>query len=134
MPTGSFLLVNPSLPVRRAMCVSTTIPDGIPNPAPRMTFAVFRPIPGRRVSSSMLRGTSPPYRSTIACAQPFRERALARKNPVDWMIRSMAPRGAAASAAASGQARNRTGVTWLTRASVHCAERMVAASSLNGPA
>jgi hypothetical protein len=40
---------------------------------------------------------------------------------------------AAASDSGSGYAAKSTGVTRLTRASVHCAERMVAARSWNGP-
>ena len=40
-------------------------------------------------------------------------------------------RGAAASAAGVGYAANSAGVTWLTPASVDCADRIVAASSSN---
>ncbi|HEX2122545.1 MAG TPA: hypothetical protein VHL59_12975 [Thermoanaerobaculia bacterium] len=36
---------------------------------PSTTFAVFRPTPGSAVSSSIVRGTSPPWRSTMAREQ-----------------------------------------------------------------
>jgi len=58
--------------------------------------------------------------------------ALLRKNPVLWMIRSILAIGAAARSAAVGYFLNSSGVTILTRTSVHWAERMVAISNSNG--
>ena len=80
----------------------------------------------------MLEGTSPPCRSTSACEAPMIERVFARKKPVVTMIGSMSAGLAAASARASGYFANRLGVTMFTRASVDCAERIVAINSSNG--
>src|SRR5207237_3860347 len=51
--TGSLVLTSPSRLVSRITCVSTANP-GTPNPAPRITFAVLRPIPGILIRSSMV--------------------------------------------------------------------------------
>src|SRR5438876_8329106 len=59
-------------------------------------------------------------------------RALLRKKPVDWIAASSSRGGAVAKAFAFGKRANKPGVTWFTRASVHCAERMVATRSCNG--
>src|SRR5881628_537998 len=83
--TGSSCRVSPSNQLRRWTCVSTTIPSFFPNQVPRMTFAVLRPTPGRAVSSSIVCGTSPPCRSTSACAIPMIDLVLFRKKPVDWI-------------------------------------------------
>ena len=80
----------------------------------------------------MSAGTSPPCRSTSARAVPTIDRALLRKNPVETIIGSTASGSTAASARASGYFANSAGVTMLTRASVDCAERIVAISSSNG--
>ncbi len=63
---------------------------------------------------------------------PCNEAALARKKPVDSIIASSSARSAAARSAAVGYLAKTNGVTRLTRASVHCAERIVAMSSCNG--
>ncbi len=130
--TGSSLRVRPSRRATRAMCVSTTIPAAMPCPAPRTTLAVFLPTPGRRTRSSMVRGTWPACLSTSARAHPWIDFALARKKPVDRIAASTFARGARAREAGSGQVRNRSRVTMLTRASVDCAERIVATRSWYG--
>ena len=48
---------------------------------PSTTFAVLRPTPGSFTSSSIVRGTSPPCRSTSARASPTRLFDFCRKNP-----------------------------------------------------
>jgi hypothetical protein len=63
-----------------------------------------------------------------------REAALARKKPVERMSFSSSPGGAFAKACALGYFLKRVLVTWLTRASVHCADRMVATRSCSGVA
>src|SRR5262245_11209392 len=105
---------------------------GTPNALPSTTLAVFRPTPGRVVRSSTVRGTSPPWRSTSALAIPDRARALARKNPVEWISRSSVARSALAQSCARWYRRNRSAVTTFTRSSVHCAERIVATRSSSG--
>ena len=54
------------------------------------------------------------------------------RSPVERISASTSERSAAARAGAAGKRRNRAGVTWLTRASVHWAERIVATSSSKG--
>ena len=63
---------------------------------------------------------------------PRRDFAFALKKPVDRMISSSSPGGEAARAATSGKRRKSSGVTMLTRTSVHCAERTVATRSSSG--
>ena len=77
----------------------------------------------------MVRGTSPPCLSTRPRAKPVMLRAFARKKPVERMISSTSARGAAASLGASPYLSKRRGVTWLTRSSVHWADRIVATAS-----
>jgi hypothetical protein len=132
--SGSVWRDQPRRRARRPTCVSTTTPSGAPKAFPRTTFAVFRPTPGSALSSAIVRGTSPPCCVTIAFAAPRIERPLALKNPVDRISRSIAPAGAAASAAASGNRAKSAGVTWLTRSSVHWAERIVETRSSSGEA
>src|SRR5881409_1403847 len=81
--TGSSWRRSLSSPVRRWTWVSTTIPSFFLNQVPRITFAVLRPTPGSAVSSSIVCGTSPPCRSTSACAIPMIDLVLLRKKPVD---------------------------------------------------
>src|SRR5207245_8662784 len=57
--SGTRVFTSPSLFVSRVTCVSTAKP-GMPKPAPRITFAVLRPIPGTVTRSSMPGGPSPP--------------------------------------------------------------------------
>jgi hypothetical protein len=54
---------------------------------------------------------------------------LLRKKPVERMSGSSSSGLSAANAASVGYFAKITGVTMLTRASVHCAERIVATSS-----
>ncbi len=112
--------------------MSTTTPSGAFQTFPRTTFAVLRPTPGSAWSSAIVRGTSPPCFSTSALAIPRRDLAFALKKPVERMTSSRAPGGAAASDAASGKRLKTSGVTMFTRASVHCAERIVATRSSSG--
>src|SRR5438270_6512921 len=128
--TGSFVWTRPIRFVRRMTCVSTANP-GMPNPAPRITLAVLRPIPGICVSSSIVRGTSPPKRSTSARLAAMIRWVLARKNPVGLISRSTSAGSAAARSMGVGYRRNSSGVTRLTARSVVWAERMVAISNSN---
>ena len=83
----------------------------MPNTVPSTTLAVLRPTPGSCTRLSKSRGISPWWRSTTARAIPSKERALLLKNPV-LRITSISGSGSAcASAAASGQRRNSSGVT-----------------------
>src|SRR5207245_23795 len=59
---------------------------------------------------------------------------LLRKNPVVRITSSSSRGSAAARSAGVGYLPKSSGVTWFTRSSVVCAERMVAARSWNGPA
>ncbi len=113
---GSGLDASPSRLVTRRTCVSTGNP-GIPKPTPRMAFAPFRPIPGNLRSSSIVLGTSPPWRSTNARLAPMIVRALVRKNPRGLMSASTASGPARASDIAVGKRRNKRGVIRLTRTS-----------------
>ena len=63
---------------------------------------------------------------------PFRLFAFWRKKPVLRMMLSSAGSGAFAIACGVGYRRNSSGVTMLTRSSVHCADRIVAHTSWNG--
>jgi hypothetical protein len=80
----------------------------------------------------MVRGTSPPNRSTTACIDSTTARALLRKKPVDRMYGSISVGVLAANAAGVGNRLNSAGVTLLTPTSVLCAERMVAMRSSCG--
>jgi hypothetical protein len=64
--------------VTRRTCVSTAMPSFTSNAWPETTFAVLRPIPGSGTRAAMLRGTSPPWRSTRPVAKPVMLRAFAR--------------------------------------------------------
>lgn len=55
--------------------VSTAI-AALLNTTDSITLAVLRPTPGSLISSSIVDGTSPPYRSTSIRAAPTSERAL----------------------------------------------------------
>src|SRR5690242_2261569 len=127
--TGSFSFVRPSSVASRATCVSTTIPSLFRNQVPSTTFAVFRPTPGSSTSCSMVSGTSPPWRSTTACAIPMIDFVLLRKKPVLWISCSSTRGSALTKSAAVLYFAKSVGVTMFTRASVDCAERMVATSS-----
>ena len=72
----------------------------MPKALPSTTLAVLRPTPGSATSSSSVHGTSPPCRSTSARAIPLSDRALARKNPVEWIRRSSVGSSTAAQSAA----------------------------------
>ena len=73
----------------------------------------------------------PPWCSMTARAMPTRLRDFIRKNPVERICGSSSSGSALASAAAFGYRAKSAGVTTLTRASVDCAERIVATSSSN---
>ena len=63
---------------------------------------------------------------------PASERDFARKKPVDWICGSSSSVVAFASDWALGYRLKSAGVTWFTRSSVHCADRIVATSSSYG--
>src|SRR5262245_13234042 len=71
---------------------------GTPKQLPRMTLAVFRPMPGNCTSSSRVCGTSPANSSTTRGADAWMLFGLARKKPVDWMSVSSARGSASAKA------------------------------------
>src|SRR5690606_16170380 len=127
--SGSSSRVSPRRYAIRLTWVSTTTPSAIPKPTPSTTFAVFRPTPGSSTSSSRVFGTSPPCRSTSACAIPFSDFALFRKKFTWRIVSSISSRGASASACGVGYRAKSPGVTRFTIASVHCAESTVAATS-----
>ena len=58
----SFKLCKPSRLVIRIQCVSTTT-AGLPKISPHTRLAVFLPIPGNFIKSSILSGTTPPKSS-----------------------------------------------------------------------
>lgn len=95
-------------------------------------FAVLRATPGSATSSSIVSGTLPPCSATMCFAAPMIFLALFRKNPVERISFSRMACFALAKCAAVGYFPKRDGVTMLTRASVHWAERIVATSSWNG--
>lgn len=94
-----------------------------------MTLAVFRPTPGRVTSSSIVRGTRPPKRSSSARLMAWRACVFWRKNPVGRMSASSSCGSARAKSSGVRKRAKSCGVTRLTMASVHWAERMVATSS-----
>ena len=75
--TGSVSVLRPRRRLRRLTWVSTGNP-GTPKALPRMTLAVLRPTPFSATNSSMVVGTSPPWRSTSCRQQSRMLRALAR--------------------------------------------------------
>jgi hypothetical protein len=99
--SGSSPFAMPMRLATRKTWRSTGSP-GTPNACPSTTFAVLRPTPGSSVSSSMVRGISPPWRSTTAAAMPARDFDFARKKPVDWICGSSSSVVAWCSAAAFG--------------------------------
>ena len=111
-------------------CVSTGRP-GNRNHTERTTLPVLRPTPGNVTKSSSSVGTSPPKRSSKACAIPMMLFVFERKKPVDWMTVSTSEGSACARSAAVGYFANNAGVTMLTRSSVVCADRIVATRSWN---
>ena len=112
--------------------VSTTMPTAVLNALPRTTLAVLRPTPGSAVSSSIVRGTSPPCFSMIAFDAAITAFALLRKKPVWRTSRSISGCVALANACGFGYLRNSDFVTMFTRTSVDCADSIVAISSSNG--
>src|SRR5207245_8250392 len=129
--TGSRVATSPSRLVSRITWVSTAKP-GESKPAPRITFAVLRPIPGLLTMSSIVVGTSPPKSSTRARLAARIRIVFNRKNPVGLISFSTSEGSAAARSCAVGYRRKSSGVTRFTERSVVCAERIVAISSWNG--
>ena len=86
-------------------------------------------MPGNFVSSSMLSGIIELYFSTSMVAISLRSFALVLYNPQDLISSSICSIGASLKLCASGNALKRAGVIMLTRASVHCAESLVATKS-----
>ena len=126
--TGSRSSLKPRRPERRMTWVSTGSP-GASKATERITFAVFLPTPGKVTRSESVSGTSPENRSSTSRAIPMRLLAFALKNPVAWINSSTAAGSAPAKARGVGNEAKRAGVTAFTRISVHCADRMVAASN-----
>src|SRR5271165_2205099 len=126
---GSLFLVSSRRREMRCTCVSTTTPSAILNHVPKTTLAVLRATPGICNNSSILRGTSPPKSLNILRAAPTTDFDLLRKNPVVRMSGSSSSGLSAAKASIVGYLEKITGVTMLTRTSVHCAESMVATSN-----
>ena len=110
------------------MCVSTAM-VGCPKAVLRTTFAVLRPTPGSASSSSRVRGTSPPWRSTSsrAIAATFAALALYRPMVLMYGFRPSSP--SAAMAAGVFTTGNRRRVALLTPTSVACADSVTATSS-----
>ena len=130
--SGSFALVRPRRVAMRKTWVSTAMPSTMPKALLSTMFAVLRPTPGRRVSSSIELGTCPPNSAVTIWAVCTACLALERKNPSGCSTSSTSPRGAQARAAASGQRSKSTGVTRFTAASVVWAESSTAITSENG--
>src|SRR5260370_42219937 len=78
---------------------------------------------------SISSGTWPPKSCITPLAAPTSDFDLLRKNPVGRMSGSSSSGFNAAKAAGVGYFLNNSGVTLLTVASVHCAERIVATSN-----
>src|SRR5215467_7130860 len=129
--SASSALVSPSRWLTRVTCVSTAM-AGIPKALPSTTLAVLRPTPGSSTSSSTVRGTTPPWSSTSACPMPMSDLALALKKPVEWISVSRVEGRARAKSSAVRYRVKSVRVTALTRSSVHCADRIVAARSSRG--
>src|SRR5439155_27061086 len=99
--SGTRVFTSPRRLLSRVTCVSTAKP-GMPKPAPRITFAVLRPIPGTFTRSSMRGGTSPPNCSTSVRLAAMMRRVLVLKNPVALMIFSTSAGSAPARSKAAG--------------------------------
>ncbi len=97
------------------------------SPAPRSPSSA--PPPAAAASPPSSAAPRPPNRSTTARAAPWIDFDLFRKNPVVRITSSSSGREAAAIAAGVGYIPNSVGVTRFTRASVHCADRIVATVS-----
>ena len=120
---------SPSLRASRLTCVSTTTPDAIPNAVPRTTLAVFRPTPGSAVSASRSRecsrhGPPQPCGPSPASFATWPGKTRSNESALRARLARLPP-----GAPQSGNRRKSSGVTMFTRASVHCAERIVATRS-----
>jgi hypothetical protein len=109
--------------------VSTTTPSLRPKPLDSTTLAVLRATPGRASSSSIVPGTSPPWRSSSRRAVACRFFAFWRNSPseADQLLDPLERRRR--DRLRAGQLANSTRVTSLTFTSVDCADSIVAASS-----
>src|SRR5450759_4964957 len=87
--------------VSRVTWVSTANP-GTPNPTPRITFAVLRPMPGSLTNSSSVAGTTPPNSSIRLRLVSMIRRVFSRKKPVGLISCSTAAGSAAARSAGVG--------------------------------
>ena len=85
--SGSSWRVSPSRRATRPTCVSTGS-AGVPKAWFTTTPAVFHPTPGRRYSSSRVRGSLPPYSRAIRCMAARTFRALPRYRPMRRIMRS----------------------------------------------
>ena len=115
----------------RNTCVSTAMPSHMPNALFSTMFAVLRPTPGRRHSSSIVCGTSPPKSLMIICDSSTQCAAFARQKPMLWMTSPTSAGSACAIACGVGQRENSSGVTRFTPASVVWAESITHTTSVN---
>ncbi len=113
------------------MCVSTG-KAGTPKACTSTTLAVLWPTPGSASSAPSSPGTRPPCSATMRFARAERLRAFCGASPQLRIRRSRVGTGRRASASALGARAKSAGVTWFTRASVHCAESTTETSSVKG--
>jgi len=113
------------------MCVSTG-KAGSPKACTLTTLAVLWPTPGSVSSVARSRGTRSPCSSTSARESAAMFLALVGARPQLRIKRWISP-GFSFAIAAGVEARAKSaGVTWLTRASVHCADSTTATSKVKG--
>ena len=129
MPATLRPSVSPQRWASRWMCVSTG-KAGTPKACAITTEAVLWPTPGRASNAPKSAGTTPPCRSSTRRDKLDKARAFCGANPNGRMIPRMTSTGSAASDPGSGASAKRRGVTWLTLASVHCAESTTATSKV----
>lgn len=103
--------------------------SGLPERHRKHDVGGLSPTPRRERSSSIVRGTLPPKRSTISVDAEIMLRALARKNPHERMSVSNFSCGITAKSSGLPYSAKSFSVTILTRLSVHCAESMTATSN-----
>lgn len=124
-------VTNPIRSATRNTCVSTGI-AGRPKATASITFAVFRPTPGKVCSNSKSDGTSPlnSFINFFAIADKCLD--LLFGYDIDRINSKISSIVAPAIASAVGNRSNNAGVTIFTRLSVHCADRMTATSNWKG--
>ncbi len=111
------------------MCVSTGN-AATPKAWLKTTPAVLCPTPGSASSSSKLRGTSPPWRSSNSFDRPWIAFDLAGDRPQGLMISRISSGVSSTICSGVRARRNNSGVIWLTLTSVHCADSNTAINSV----